>query len=77
MQNNEFKSLVTALNQAKADVKGFVPGVKFYGARNGAESHGYAYDSLECEVYMAIFMAHLKDRFPEGVKTDSDRIIQD
>jgi hypothetical protein len=75
MNDNELNSAVIALNQAKADVKGFVKGAKFYGARNGAEAHGYAWDSLEGEIYMAIFMAHLGDRFPEGVKTDSDRII--
>jgi hypothetical protein len=75
MNDNEFKSVVTALNHAKADVKGFVKGAKFYGARNGAEAHGYAWDSLEGEVYMAIFMAHLGSKFPEGVKTDGDRII--
>lgn len=75
MNNNEFNSAVKALNHAKEDVKGFVKGAKFYGARNGAEAHGYEWDSLEGEIYMAIFMAHLGDRFPEGVKTDGDRII--
>jgi hypothetical protein len=75
MNDNEFNSVVKALNHAKADVKGFVKGATFYGARNGAEAHGYEWDSLEGEIYMAIFMVHLKDRFPEGVKTDGDRII--
>ena len=75
MNNNEFNSAVKALNHAKEDVKGFVKGAKFDGARNGAEAHGYEWDSLEGEIYMAIFMAHLGDRFPEGVKTDGDRII--
>jgi hypothetical protein len=75
MNDNEFKSVVTALNHAKADVKGFVKGAKFYGAINGAEKHGYDRESLEFDVYIAIFMARLNDRFPNGVKTDSNKVI--
>jgi hypothetical protein len=75
MNDLELKSVLNASNNAKQDVKGFVKGSTFFGAINGAEKHGYDRESLEFDVYIAIFMARLNDRFPNGVKTDSNKVI--
>ena len=75
MNNKEIKQATQALNNAKADVRGFNKGSKFFGAIQGLELHKYEMDSLEADIYLAIFMAHLKDRFPNGVKADKETLI--
>jgi len=43
-------------------------------AFQGLELHGYEKDSLQADIYVAIFMAHLNDRFPTGVKADRETL---
>jgi hypothetical protein len=77
MTNNEFKLAVEAMNNAKADVKAFTKGSQFYGAFQGCDKHGYDRDSLEGDIYIAIFLRHLNDKFANGeVPTNQNGIIQ-
>jgi hypothetical protein len=77
MNQLEINQAVEAMNNAKADVKGFTKGSQFYGAFQGCDKHGYERDSLQGDIYISIFLAHLRDKFSNGVvPTNENGIIQ-